>query len=59
MLSLLTNFGFTVAFFAAVAATAVFVFGFDAPFEVMVAMLVLGFVTALAEQYMRSRNEQS
>jgi hypothetical protein len=50
---LLSNPGFTMSAFAAVAMTAVFAFVFEASFEVVVSMLVLGTFTATAEHVLR------
>lgn len=41
--------------FAVVAIAAVLGFGFDAPLDIVIAILLLGILTALAERRIRSR----
>src|SRR6266446_5376223 len=55
--ALLTNHGFTISVFVAVAITAVFAFVFEAAPELVTALLVLGILTAAAEYVMRSSSE--
>jgi hypothetical protein len=55
--ALLTNHGFTIFVFVAVAITAMFAFVFEASQELVVALLVLGILTAVAEHVFRSRSE--
>ena len=47
---------FTVSTLAAVAAAAILAFGFGATAEIIVAMLVVGAVTAAVETHLRKRN---
>ena len=54
MRALLTNHGFTISVFVAVAITAMFAFVFEAAPELVAALLVLGILTAAAEYVMRS-----
>ena len=55
--ALLTNHGFTISVFVAVAITAVFALVFEAAPELVTALLVLGILTAAAEYVMRSSSE--
>jgi hypothetical protein len=55
--ALLTNHGFTIFIFVAVAITAMFAFVFEASQELVAALLVLGILTAVAEHVFRSRSE--
>jgi len=55
--ALLTNHGFTISVFVAVAITAMFAFVFDVSQEFVVTLLVLGILTAVAEYVFRSRSE--
>jgi uncharacterized membrane protein len=55
--SLFSNQGFVISVFLAVAITAVFAFVFEAAFEVVVSMLVVGVFTAIAEYVTRSRRQ--
>jgi hypothetical protein len=55
--ALLTNHGFTISVFVAVAITAIFAFVFEAAPELVAALLVLGILTAAAEYAMRSSSE--
>ena len=48
--------GFTISVLCAVAVTAALAFVFDASFQIVVSMLVLGLFTAIAEYVMRSRD---
>ena len=57
MRALLTNHGFTISVFVAVAITAMFAFVFEAAPELVAALLVLGGLTAAAEYVMRSSSE--
>ncbi len=57
MRTLLSNSGFTISVFVAVAITVFFAFVFEASFEVVVSMLVIGIVTAIAEYVIRSRQQ--
>jgi putative effector of murein hydrolase len=55
--ALLTNHGFTISVFVAVAITAMFALVFEASQELVAALLVLGILTAVAEHVFRSRSE--
>jgi hypothetical protein len=55
--ALLTNHGFTISVFVAVAITAIFAFVFEAAPGFVAALLVLGILTAAAEYVMRSSSE--
>jgi hypothetical protein len=55
--ALLTNHGFTISVFVAVAITAMFAFVFEAAPALVAALLVLGILTAAAEYVMRSSSE--
>jgi hypothetical protein len=55
--ALLTNHGFTISVFVAVAITAIFAFVFKAPPELVAILLVLGILTATAEYVIRSSSE--
>ena len=57
MRALLTNHGFTISAFVAVAITAMFAFVFDVSQELVATLLVLGILTAVAEYVFRSRSE--
>jgi hypothetical protein len=54
---LLTNHGFTISVFVAVAITAMLAFVLEASHELTVTLLVLGILTAVAEYVFRSRSE--
>jgi len=54
---LLTNHGFTIAVFVAVAITAMFAFVFEASQELVATLMVLGILTAMAEYVLRSGSE--
>ena len=54
MRGLTDYYGFGVSVLVAVLITAVFAFVFDAPTPLVAVMLVLGFFTALMEQFFRS-----
>jgi len=54
--ALIGNVGFTISVLCAVAVTAAFAFVFDASFQIVVSMLVLGLFTAIAEYVVRSRD---
>ena len=58
MRALLTNYGFTISVFIAVAITAMFAYAFEAPQELVATLLVLGILTAVAEYVFRSSSEQ-
>jgi hypothetical protein len=51
---LIADEGFTISILAAVAATAILAFGFDAAADVVARMLIVGVVTALAETKLRA-----
>jgi hypothetical protein len=55
--ALLTNHGFTISVFVAVAVTAIFAFVFEAPPELVAILSVLGILTATAEYVLRSSSE--
>jgi H+/gluconate symporter-like permease len=55
--ALLTNHGFTISVFVAVAITAMFAFVFEAAPELVPTWLVLGIPTAAAEYVMHSSSE--
>jgi hypothetical protein len=55
--ALLTNYGFTISVFVAVATTATFAFVFEASQEIVATLLVLGILTAVAEYVFRTRSE--
>jgi hypothetical protein len=55
--ALLTNHGFTISVFVAVAITAMLAFVLEASHELTVTLLVLGILTAVAEYVFRSRSE--
>ena len=55
---LLTNHGFTISVFVAVAITAMFAFVFEASQELVAALMVLGILTAVAEHVLRSDSER-
>ena len=57
MRTLLTNHGFTISVFFAVAITAIFAFVFEASQELVATLLVLGILTALAEYVFRLNSE--
>ena len=57
MRALLTNHGFTISVFVAVAITAMFAFVFEASQELVATLLVLGILTAVAEYVFRSSSE--
>jgi len=54
---LLTNHGFAISVFFAVAITAMFAFVFGASQELVATLLVLGILTALAEYVFRLNSE--
>src|ERR1700675_1370793 len=56
--ALLTNHGFTISVFFAVAITAMFAFIFEASQELVATLLILGILTAVAEHVLRSGSEQ-
>ena len=58
MRALLTNHGFTVSVFSAVAVTAMFAYVFEASQEQCATLLILGILTAVAEYVFRSRSER-
>ena len=58
MRALLTNHGFTISVFVAVAITAMFAFVFEASQELVATLLVLGILTAVAEHVFRSSSER-
>jgi hypothetical protein len=55
---LLTNHGFTISVFVAVAITAMFAFVLEASPELVARLVVLGILTAVAEHVLRSRSER-
>jgi hypothetical protein len=55
---LLTNHGFTISVFIAVAITAMFAFAFEASQELVATLMVLGILTAVAEHVLRSGSER-
>jgi putative effector of murein hydrolase len=55
--ALLTNHGFTISVFVAVAITVMFAFLFGASQELVATLLVLGILTAVAEYVFRSSSE--
>jgi putative effector of murein hydrolase len=55
--ALLTNRGFTISVFVAVAITATYAYVFEASEEIVVSLLVLGALTAVAEHVFRSSSE--
>jgi putative effector of murein hydrolase len=55
--ALLTNHGFTISVFVAVAITVMFAFLFGASQELVATLLVLGILTAVAEYAFRSSSE--
>ena len=57
MRALLTNHGFTISVFVAVAITAMFAFVLEASQELVATLLVLGILTAAAEHVFRSSSE--
>ena len=58
MRALLTNHGFTISVFVAVAITAMFAFVLEASQELVATLLVLGILTAAAEHVFRSSSER-
>ena len=54
MRALLTNHGFTISVFVAMAITAMFAFVFEASQELVATLMVLGILTAVAEYVFRS-----
>jgi len=54
MRGLLTNHGFTISVFVAVAITATFAFVFEPSQELVATLLALGILTAAAEHFLRS-----
>ena len=57
MRALLTNHGFTISVFVAVAITAMYAYVFEASQEFVATLLVLGLLTAVAEHVFRSSSE--
>ena len=57
MRALLTNHGFTISVFVAVAITVMFAFLFGASQELVATLLVLGILTAVADYVFRSSSE--
>jgi hypothetical protein len=57
MRALLTNHGFTISVFVAVAITAMFAFVLEASQELVATLLILGILTAAAEHVFRSSSE--
>jgi integral membrane sensor domain MASE1 len=55
--ALLTNHGFTILVFVAVAITAMFAFLFEASQELVATLLLLGILTAAGEYVFRSSSE--
>jgi uncharacterized membrane-anchored protein YitT (DUF2179 family) len=55
--ALLTNHGFTISVFVAVAITVMFAFLFGASQELVATLLVLGILTAVVEYVFRSSSE--
>jgi uncharacterized membrane-anchored protein YitT (DUF2179 family) len=55
--TLLTNHGFTISVFVAVAITAMYAYVFEASRELVATLLVLGILTAVAEHVFRSSSE--
>ena len=55
--ALLTNHGFTVSVFVAVAITVMFAFVLEASQQISATLLILGILTAVAEYILRSRSE--
>jgi len=55
--ALLTNHGFTISVFVAVAITVMFAFLFGASQELVATLLVLGILTAVAEYVFRSSSK--
>jgi len=55
---LLTNHGFTVSVFVAVAITAMYAYVFEASQEIVATLLVLGILTAVTEHVFRSSSER-
>jgi hypothetical protein len=56
--ALLTDHGFTISVFIAVAITAMFAYGFGASQELSATLVLLGLLTAVAEYILRSRSER-
>jgi hypothetical protein len=54
MRALLTDHGFTISVFVAVAVTAIFAFVFEASQELVATLLISGILTAAAEHFIRS-----
>ena len=57
MRALLTNHGFTISVFVAVAVAAMYAYVFEASQELVATLLVLGILTAVAEHVFRSSSE--
>ena len=55
--ALLTNHGFTISVFVAVAITAMFGYVFDASQAIVATLLILGILTAVAEYAFRSEGQ--
>ncbi len=58
MRALLTNHGFTVSVFIAVAITVMFAYVFEASQELSATLVILGILTAVAEYVLRARSER-
>jgi hypothetical protein len=56
--TLLTNHGFTVSVFVAVAITVMFAFVLEVSQQISATLLILGILTAVAEYILRSRSER-
>jgi hypothetical protein len=55
--ALLTNHGFTISVFVAVAITAMYAYVFEASQEIVATLLVLGILTAVVEHVLRSSSD--
>jgi hypothetical protein len=55
--ALLTNHGFTISVFVAVAITAMYAYVFEASQELVATLLVLGILTGVAEHVFRSSSD--
>jgi hypothetical protein len=55
--ALLSNHGFTISVFAAIAITAIYAFVFEASQELVAPLMVLGILTAVAEYVLRSGSD--
>jgi hypothetical protein len=56
--ALLTNHGFAVSVFVAVAITVMFAFVLEASQQISATLLILGILTAVGEYILRSRSER-